>query len=858
MKQKSIALYRLLLKLYPARFREEYGRPMERQFSDDYADSQSARERIILWLHALRDLALTAPVQIASEMVADGRYAFRSYRKRPLSIALTWLTLSLAIGASTGVFTVLSAVLLRSLPFSDAYRLVELWLAPVNLFKGRAVFYDHYGKSSYVQNAATYIASDMNVRLSEHAFRLKTAETSANFFRVLGVHPMRGRDFESDEDVTGKNRLAILSYGVWQQFYAGDPGVIGRTTLSVNGREFTIVGIAPPNFDYPAKTALWLPTAFDIETIPKEGVFFPETVARLKPGVSLRLAAALFDADWKRLSPERNRHNQMADWRNRPHLSGLQSQIAGPVERAAWVLAAITLLVLLTACANVGHLFLSRATERQSELNLRMALGASRGRLLQQLITEATLLTASSTLAGLLFARWIAHIANWIVPAQLTTQNYTVLDWRVLFFSVSLVLIFGLVFGIAPLWTSGWAHSYDNKHRSDAGLANRASNLMRRLLLCLQTAITLILLASSLVLGRGFVHLLHADLGFKADGLLGANVSLEGTRHSGQARWSYYTAVLDRLHQLPGIESAAAVSYAPLVQTMFMVADLKLDSGQTIGAAIENSVTPGYFQTIHTALLAGSDFSATRWKDRVIVNRAFARASGLANAIVGRFVLSPWNKNQRFLIQGVAGTTALADPEVNDEPQIYWPLEGEPPSRLTFMVRTSGEAEESLARLRAVIRSVDTQVPVFDVATISQRIDEALLRPKFYTVATAALTLTVFVLAAAGLFGAATYAVAQRQHEIGIRIALGASPAQVRRMITQEGALAALAGVVLGAVAFLLCSNTLQELIQSAERPTPLALVTTSAVLFLASIAASWVATDGVMRVDPIAAVRAE
>jgi len=562
-------LYRLLLQLFPARFREEYEAPMERLFSDEYRDATGFWSRTRLWFRAIEDVVVSAPQQRLNELMLDLTHATRIYRKHLFTTMLALAALALAIGASTGVFSVLSALLLRSLPFSRPEELTRLWLPPVSALSGHATFSDWHRHSTYLANAAALSPSEMNLTGEREAFRIKVAETSANFSELLGTNPVVGRTFAPDEDIPGHNEVAVISYGLWQQRFGGTPEIAG-SVLHLNGARFTIIGVAPSAFDFPGKTAIWLPTVFDFEKVPHRGALFIETIGRLKPGVTVPMAQQMFDAEVRRI-PERIRSLGPGEpgAQNRPRLESLQNHLAGTVRQATWVLAGMTLLVLLTACGNVAQLLLSRTTtERRQELAVRAALGASRSRLLQQLITEATFLTVLGATLGLLVAYWTAKIASAVAPAQIAAQEYTVLDWRVLGFAAALAVAIGIIFGVFPaLFVSHLqpnARAIQRRHAN--GIAG--TKTARAGLVAVQAALTLCLLTSAFALGLTFLRLMKVDLGFQTANTVTLNVSLQGTARNGSAEWQYYRDALKRLRSIPGVISAGGTSYLPLADNV--------------------------------------------------------------------------------------------------------------------------------------------------------------------------------------------------------------------------------------------------------------------------------------------------
>ncbi len=852
-------LYAWLLRLYPARFREEYSIPMERQFRDEWRDARSRPEKLRLYLNAIVDLATYVPVQIFHELLLDLKHAVRIYRRRSFTMTFAVIALGVSIGVSTGVFSVLNALLLRGLPFADPGRLVELWLSPVNVLNGHNAFAEWQRQSRYLEGAAAFSTSDMNLAGGREALRVKVAETTANFFQLLGAKPQLGRAFSRKEDVAGRNRVAVISNSLWQQAYGADRSVIGRT-VHVDGAPFTIIGVMPAAFDYPGKARLWIPTAFDIETVPKRGAFLFRTIGRLKEGVTLQSAREHFKAEIRHFNPEALR-SLAADERNRPHLTSLQNQLAGPVRQGSWVLAGLTFLLLLTACANVAQLLLSRSSERQQELELRAALGASRARLLQQLVTEATMLTTLGAMLGLLVAQWTCTMAASVLPAQLATQAYSVLDWRVLLFALSLAFAMGIIFGVLPAWTVGRLLPSAGTVRTQPGLRSSRTKRTRSSLIALQAALTFSLLISSFVVGRTFLNLLHTDLGFLPDHVVTLNVSLQGTKYSDAGEWQYYSQALEKLHAVPGVKAVGAVSYLPLGNdNIYMASSFTLDSGQKIEAVVMNSIASDYVRAIGTKIVAGHKLrepmdAANR---SVIVNEAFAQRVGLGNQIVGRGIRVPWGAGNVYHVAGVVKTIRFGGPASSGEPQIYFPLEGEPPPALTLVARVSGASKEYLPQLRDVVRAIDPQVPIYDVKTLDQRLADNLARPRFYSTATLALSLLALLLAAAGVYGTTAYTISQQKREIGIRLAIGASQQGVRLMILKGSLWPLLAGTVAGALLSMAASGFLQHLVRGVNRPAVFAYAATAVFLLFIGVSAAWISTGRVLSIDPASCLRSE
>jgi putative ABC transport system permease protein len=854
-------LYRALLKLYPARFREEYAEPMERQFDDEYREAEGWGCRAWLGLRALVDFARTAPGEAAREIWQDVRHGARVYRRRSVTTALALAALALAIGATTGIFSVLNALLIRSLPFREPARLVELWQAPLNAGAGRAEFQAWQGRSPYLAEAAGYTTNELNLSLSRGSARVRVSETTANFLRMLGTEPEFGRGFAGDEDIPGRDGVAVIGYGLWQQVFGGDPRVLG-STIRLNGAALTVIGVAPRGVDYPEKTAIWTPTMYDLGRIPKSDAYFWQTIGRLKPGVGMAQASGMFQAEVERHYAGQARPPRMKGYSNDPHLFSLNDRLAGPVRSASLVLMALVAFVLLIACANVAHLLLSRTTERRQELAIRAALGASRARLMQQLVTEATVLTAAAAVAGLAVAHWTARLAASAQPAQLAAREYTLLDWRVILFALGLAVLTGVVFGVLPASLIYRMQPGQDVIRTQSGLRGSGAGRMRGVLIALQAALTVALAAGSFSMGRSFVKLMGTDLGFHTDHVATLNVSFAGTRSETDGRErQYYNDALERLRAAPGVESAAVVSYLPLISKLHPGGLFKLDSGEQGPVSIVIAASPGYFRTMGTEIIEGREFTQN---DRagaepvVVISEDLERSFGRGSLAGRKLNLAFGGAPRMATIVGVVRSERYSGPEAKGWTQVFRPIEQAPSGSVTFVARVRGDPEPYLAVCRDAVQEVDPEVPVYDVKTLDQRLADTLARPRFYTTAILFLAGFALLLAVAGTYGAATYAVTQRTHEIGVRIAVGASLGSVRGMLFRQSMLSVGAGMLAGVCGAAGLGRFLQHLIAIAEPTGVWICIAAAFVMATATAAAVWTATNRIVRMDPTAALRVE
>ena len=849
-------LYRWLLKAYPASFRDDYGRPMEQQFLDEYAEAGSRAARVRLFLAASWDVAASAPLEVWRELRHDVRHVWRVYRTRPATALLVVLALSLALGACTGVFTVLNAVLLRSLPFSAPEQLVELWQGPVSALAGRAAFAKWNKGSAYLQDAAAFSPSEMNLSTHLGSLRVGVAETSANFFGLLGTRLTAGRAFAPEEDMPGARPVAVISHALWFQSFGGDPAAIGQT-IYVNGRAAVVIGVAPPRFDYPAKTSVWMPTVYSSEVIPKEGAVVYHTIGRLKPRVDLPAARRLFNAESTRRAPAGFRE----DPANQPRLDGLRDRIAGHVGAAVPVLAVMSGFVLLIACVNISLLLLARTKERRQELAIRTALGASRGRIVQQLTTEATVLTLAGAALGLVVGHWTAQLVSRVLPPALGTQSYTTLDPQVIGFGVLLAGVIGVVFGAAPVVFTRGSELTTLHGASRAMTADRGLKRVRAGLVCGQAALTLVLIAGSITMGRMFLRLLDTDLGYRPSNVVTVTTSLQGSKYRiSKDRWRYQSSALEQLRSLPGVDTAGAVTHLPLVTNIFMATGLTLDTGVTVSPVVVNGATDGFFPSMGIRMIAGRDFLPydSKGQPAVIVNMAFAERTGLGAGIVGRRVKSSWSEAP-YTVIGVVDSIRFGGPTDRAFPRVYFHTGEEPSAVLTFVAKGSGDMRSLASRCRDVLRAMDKDVSIFDAKPLAERLDEVLARPRFYTLAIAFLSGLAVLLAGIAVYGTAAHGVAQRTREMGIRLALGATRRRIRTMLVRESIGPLAAGCVAGCiVATQWIRPALQSLVTAVDAIGAAACAGAAALLVMIGIVAAFAATARLRRIDPAEAIRAE
>jgi predicted permease len=784
-------------------------------------------------------------------MFQDLRYALRLWISRPWQAAFAVAALAIGIGANTGVFSVVNALLLRSLPFRqpDRLALVHNFIPPHDTSKQ---FHDWSQQSKYLADAALSEEIDVNIGGTRVASRVHLAQTSWNFFSLLGTQPVLGRSFapENEADapgfgLPGRNAEVVISYGLWQQVFAEDAKALGAT-IRLNGNPFTVIGVAPPGFDFPHKAVIWKPAAFS------PGNNGWTTIARLKPEVPWAKARSAFALEAKLLSPKQQGPNDF-----QPNITPLQDALAGPVKNASLMFMGAVMLVLLIACTNVATILTARTADRTREFSIRSALGATTARLARQLFTESLVLSCIATLAGLAIACWITSLAAKVKPPSLGAESYSILDPRVLGFTVVVSIMTALMFSILPAF-------YLRRVRG-LGTANASQppsgRLVREVLAGAQVMLTIILLAGSVSLGRAFIHLMRIDRGYDVKQVVTVGVSLDGTTHQMEKRQlPYFEEVLDRVRHLPGVRSASATEFLPLYASAFIGAPFGLDGRPAARNSIMIPVMGNYFQTMGAQLLYGREFTEdeVRSGERVaVVNERFAKAFGKGEEAVGH-QLTVGHATPRKIIGVVKGMEYETDATLVNANQVFIPS-GTPGSFFsTFVVRVDGRAEDHLAEVRGVIQSVDSQVPVFGAKTMAQRLDEVFAGPRFYRTAAWFFAGFAMLLAVIGIYGIVAYAVVQRTQEMGIRLALGTTPVRLRGMILRQGLLMVVAGAIPGIAGAQLTGRLLQTLISGAKPVGP--GMSAGLILFLSIIASAsiWSASRRIARLDIIEILRSE
>ena len=804
----------------------------------------------------------------------DLRFGLRMLRKHPGFTSIAVMTLALGIGANTAIFSVVNAVLLRALPYPEPGRLVRFWESnPGHGWPEFAAsapnFADWRKQQSVCEQLAAYEFNTFNFTGSGEPERVATVSVTANLFSALGVLPAHGRNFLPEEEQSGRNHVAILSDGLWQRRFGADPSLIGRQ-IQLSGENYTVVGVMPPRFQLTQGTELWVPLTLDPAVQPgraDRSSHNLSVIGRLKPGVSLAQAQASMDTIARQLEQQYPKSN--TGWGVR--MSTFYDWIVPEqIRRSMLVLFAAVGFVLLISCANVANLLLARASARQLEMAIRAAMGASRWRVMRQLLTESVLLSTLGGLVGSLLAFWCTDLIKASTALNIPRLNETRLDVKVLGFTFLIALLTGLIFGLAPAWqASRLALNETLKEGGRSGSGGKRQRL-RGALVIAEVALALVLLVGAGLMIRSFTHLKNVSLGFAPNHVLTMQLALPTAKYGqGAPRVNFFDQLLQRLRAVPGVIDASAVTALPLAGGGTWVEEVTLEGrdaapGGTPLPADVSAVMPHYFHTIGIPLLAGRDFTeqdrGAYWLGEVpltlIVNETFARRYWPnENPIGKRF--SPGNGPFGTVI-GVVGDVRSLSLEREARPAFYFSYGHFGLPALTIVVRTSALPEAMTAALRAQVYALDHDLPVYNIRPMEQIVSNAAGQPRFQTMLLGLFSAVALLLAAIGIYGVMAYTVTQRTHEIGVRMALGAQTRDVLQHVLGQGMKFVLMGATLGLAGAFVAARALKSMLFGVSPADPLTFAAVTVFLALIAFAACWIPARRATKIDPMIALRSE
>ena len=802
----------------------------------------------------------------------DLRFSLRQFARSPGFTAIAVLTLALGIGANTAIFSVVNAVLLRPLPYALPDRLVQVWsrFTGIGLSNDlNAISVPEFNELAaqahcFSQVAALRPGASFNLNVDGLPQRVEGAYVTPSLFPLLGVPAVLGRTFAAAEAEPGRNSVVVLSHGLWQRAFGNDPGVLGRQ-LNLNGVSHEVVGVMPAGFaSYDAD--LWTPLAFSPDDLKQRGNHGLLVVARVRP--ELTLAQAQMDLDV--LSRSVIAQNPGYDYKrvNFGFISEpLLGSLVGDVRKPLWILVGAVALVLLIACANVANLLLIRASAREREVAVRMALGAGRGRLCRQWLAESVVLALLGGAAGLFVAqgglKLIQHLGLSFVPRIADAT----LDGRVLAFTMLVSLGTGMLFSLAPALHTLRQSGIEALRGSDRSVtAGRVAQRLRHALIVGELALALVLLSGASLLLRSFTRVLAVESGFRTENVLTMRVSLPSSRYGEPARSrAFYREVLDRIAALPGVEVAGATTLLPLSgggsSGTAIIDSPAVPPDQAAPEVDQSAVTPGYFAAMGIPVLGGRVFDARDTETSepvVVIDETLAQAYWPRGDAVGQRLRLPGTNSPWLKVIGVVRHVRSRTLEAPSRIQVYWPQSQRTYRSLTLVIRTKVDPRSLAATVRKEIAAVDPEQPAYNIRTMTEWAAGSVALRRLGTLLLAAFSGVAVMLAVIGVYGAMACWVERRTHEIGLRMAVGARETQVLGLILRKGMLLAAIGVAFGLVGSLATNRLMASLLYEVTPADPLTLVVGPVVIGAVALAACWLPARRAARIDPMVALRAE
>jgi predicted permease len=800
----------------------------------------------------------------------DLRFSLRVLVKNPGFTLTVVVTLALAIGASTAIFSVVNVVVLNPFPYREPSRiyLVRQALPKVGVMdqlRSSGPEFAELAQSPAFEQVAAWEPVSRNLTGSEAPERVGVAKVSTGFFPLLGIEPILGRTMQLEEQGPGGERVLVISHGLWQRRFGGDSGVLGQK-VALDDEPYTIIGVMPPSFRFDGGEA-WFPFPFDFGQQARSGRAFM-VLARLQKGGSLDQAKAELESLARQ--QEHNFGNTNPEYEGRNiYLQSIGAYYFGPLQQALFILLGAVALVLLIACANIANLLLARSTRRAHEIAVRQALGASRARLIRQMITESATLALIGGIAGLLLALWGTGALVALAPAGIFPAGVEVrIDSRVLFFSLATTLVTALVFGLWPALRISSPQAQEalksGAQRATAGHRNRRA---QNFLVVAEVSLSLILLVMAGLMVRSFTRLIYVDPGFKAENLLTMRINRSPVKSEGGKQMGpFFQRLIDQLKNTPGIEGVAVTSHTPLVFTEDWTVTAEDD---TVPAEMQTrnidtrTVSADYFRVMGIPLMVGETFTdPSDSAPVVIINQALARRYWPNESPIGKRLKlgqadskSPW-----FAVKGVVADSAQGGLDLAVKPEAYFALSQMAGRyrRMNLIVRTVGEPKALLSLIQQRIAEVDKDQPIYQVQTMEELVSETVGTRRFAMWLLLLFAGLALALATVGIYGVTSYGVSQRKHEIGIRMALGAGRREVLRLILTQGMTTVATGLALGMVAAFALTRLMSSLLFSVSATDPLTFLVISLLLAGVALLACLLPARRATKVDPMIALRYE
>ena len=804
-------------------------------------------------------------------LIKDIRYAVRGLRKRPGFTVVAVLTLALGIGANTAIFSVVNAVLLKPLQFHDPERLVIIWEdatfagfprntpAPAN-------YVDWKTQSQSFADMAATAEETFNLTGDGDPERVAAYSVTANFFPLLGVSPALGRVFTADDDRPGAHKVAVLSHGLWQSRYGSDAQIINRDIL-LNGEKYTVIGVMPAGFQFfESDVRLWVPIAFAAEQLANRGGHYLKVVARMKPGVTLDQAQADLAAVMARVA--KDHPGETMDGKLGAFAVPLREEWAGDVSSSLVVLLVAVAFVLLIACANVAGLLLARAVARRREIALRVALGASRQRVVRQLLTESLLLAAVAGVLGSVLAYWSFAFLQKLVPEQMALLTSLTLDTRILLFTLLISLATGVIFGLVPALQSA---KVDLNEALKQSTRVTSTGKLRSALIVGEVALSLVLLVGAGLLVQTLFQLFNQYSALQPEQVLTMRTVLPRTKYQEpQQRDAFYQQVLDRVEHLPGVVAAGYTTSVPLSwkggTSGFTPEHIQAPIPGMAYDANHREVSVNYLQTMNIPLRAGRYFDKrdNGTSMRVaIINETMARQYWPGeNAIGRRFNIGDPNDGEWMEIVGIVADVRQMGLDEPVKAEMYMPYQ-----QVTdwpffvprdLAIRTTGDPMSVAGSIRQIVREVDPDQPISNIATMSEVLGDEAAQRRMGMIMLAAFAGLALLLASLGIYGVLAYFVTQHTNEIGVRMALGANRRNIFALVLKKGMGLTLLGIVIGLAASFALTRLMSSLLFGVKSSDPVTFTVVPLVLAVVALLACWIPARRATKVDPMIALRYE
>ncbi len=809
-------------------------------------------------------------------LLKDFQHGFRNLLKHRGFTAIAVITLALGIGANTAMFSVINAVLLRPLPYKDPGRLVTIWEESpqrglYELPVSYANFRDWVDQNNSFEQISAYTFTNLNLSGEGEPARLSTVRVSANLFHLVGASPLLGRTFLPEEDNEGANRVVILGHSLWQSQFGSNPGIVGRS-LTLNNQSYTVVGVMPANFQFPVGFGylgkvlndpidLYIPLAATSAEL-RRGNYSFFALGRLKQDVTIDQARADMTTIERRLElayPEGNTGIGVS-------LVGTHEQTVKEVRPALLVLLGAVAFMLLIACANIANLLLARAASREKEIAIRTALGASRLRILRLILAESLLLSLAGGCFGFLLAIWGTDALLALTPDNVPRLNEVGVDARVFGFTLAISVVTGIIFGLIPGFYAVRSELNEGlKEGSRGSMASVAGKRIRSVLVSVEVALSLVLLIGAGLMIKSFLRLQQTNLGFNAENVLAVNVTLPSSKYSeDRQQATFFHEALQRLESVTGVQSVGATTALPLTLSL-SGSDFRIEGRPEPAPGTEMiintiSISPGYFRTLGITVMKGRDFSDRDNSDApqvAIINADLARIYFPNEDPIGRRITFDDGESWMSIV-GIVGDIKQLGLDSSTQPQAYFPYFQVPTRSMSLVVRTASDPLSLTAMVKSQIQTIEKDIPINDLKTMQQLLAESISGRRFNMLLLTLFAAVALMLAVVGIYGVMSYTVTQRTHEIGVRVAIGAEPLDVFRMVIKQGMTLATIGVVFGLLGAFALTRLMTTMLFGVEPTDPTTFLGIAALLTGVSLVACCIPGRRATKVDPLVALRYE